>query len=65
MKVIIIGAGVVGHTIAKRLSSEAQDVVIIEKDAKRIKEISESLDVKLIHGSGSNPKVLMDAGVEH
>lgn len=65
MKVIIIGAGVVGHTIAKRLSSEAQDVVIIEKDEKRIKEISESLDVKVIHGSGSNPKVLMDAGVEH
>lgn len=64
MKVIIIGAGVVGHTIAKRLSSEAQDVVIIERDEKRIKEISESLDVKVIHGSGSNPKVLMDAGVE-
>ncbi len=64
MKIIIIGAGVVGHTIAKRLSSEAQDVVIIERDEKRIKEISESLDVKVIHGSGSNPKVLMDAGVE-
>lgn len=63
MKIIIIGAGVVGYTIAKRLSSEAQDVVIIERDEKRIREISESLDVKIIHGSGSSPKVLMDAGV--
>lgn len=65
MKIIIIGAGVVGNTIATRLSSEAHDVIVIEKDERRIKEISESLDVKVIHGSGSSPKVLMDAGVEH
>lgn len=65
MKVIIIGAGVVGYTIAKKLSSEAQDVVLIEKDEKRIREVAEGLDVKIIHGSGSSPKVLMDAGVEH
>ncbi|MBI3754919.1 MAG: Trk system potassium transporter TrkA [Deltaproteobacteria bacterium] len=64
MKVIIIGAGVVGYTIARRLSSEAQDVVIIEKDERRIREVAETLDVKIIHGSGSSPKVLMDAGVE-
>lgn len=65
MKVIIIGAGVVGYTIAKKLSSEAQDVVLIEKDEKRIREVAEGLDVKIIQGSGSSPKVLMDAGVEH
>ena len=65
MKVIIIGAGIVGYTIAKRLSSEAQDVVIIEKDEKQVKEVAETLDVKIIHGSGSSPKVLMNAGVEH
>jgi len=65
MKVIIVGAGVVGYTIAKRLSSEEQDVVLIEKNEKRIKEIEGSLDVKITHGSGSSPKVLMEAGIEH
>src|SRR3989344_2372600 len=65
MKVIIIGAGVVGYTISKTLFSEAKDVFLIEKEEKRIRDVAEGLDVKIIHGSGSSPKVLMDAGVEH
>lgn len=64
MRVIIIGAGVVGNTIAKKLSLEGHDVVLIEKDEKRVKELSESLDVKIIHGSGSSPRTLMEAGIE-
>ncbi|MBI5286168.1 MAG: NAD-binding protein, partial [Deltaproteobacteria bacterium] len=65
MRIIIIGAGVVGYTIAKKLSGEAQDVVVIEKDERRIREVKETLDVKVIHGSGSSPKVLQEAGIEH
>lgn len=65
MRIIIIGAGVVGYTIAKKLSGEAQDVVVIEKDERRIKEVKETLDVKVIHGSGSSPKILREAGIEH
>jgi trk system potassium uptake protein TrkA len=64
MKSIIIGAGVVGYTIAKKLSNEGHDVVLIEKDEKRIKEVQESLDVRVIKGSGSNPRVLEEAGIE-
>ncbi len=64
MRIIIIGAGVVGYTIAKKLSSEGQDVVLIEKDEKRIREVKEGLDVKVIHGSGSTPNVLMEAGID-
>jgi trk system potassium uptake protein TrkA len=64
MRVIVIGAGVVGYTIAKKLSSEGQDVVLIEKDEKRIKEVKESLDVRIIQGSGSSPNVLMEAGID-
>ena len=36
MRIIIIGAGVVGYTIAKKLSDEGQDIVLIEKDEKII-----------------------------
>lgn len=64
MRVIIIGAGVVGYTIAKKLSSEGQEVVLIEKDEKRIKEIKEGLDVRVFEGSGSSPNVLMEAGID-
>ncbi|MEE8574889.1 MAG: NAD-binding protein, partial [Thermodesulfobacteriota bacterium] len=64
MQVIVIGAGVVGYTIAEKLSGEGQDVVIIEKDDKRVREIRETLDAKVVKGSGSNPQVLSDAGIE-
>ncbi len=64
MRVIIIGAGVVGYTIAKKFSSEGQDVVVIEKDEKRIKELKESLDVRIVEGSGSSPQILIEAGIE-
>jgi trk system potassium uptake protein TrkA len=64
MKIIVIGAGVVGYTIAKKFSGEGQDVVLIEQDKKRVKEVKESLDVRIISGSGSSPQVLMEAGIE-
>ncbi len=65
MRVIVIGSGIVGHTIAKKLSSEGQDVVIIEKEEKRLNDLSDTLDVKLVHGSGSSPKALIEAEIEH
>ncbi len=64
MHAIIIGGGVVGYTIAKKLSSEGQEVVLIEQDEKKVKELQESLDVRIIHGSGSSPSVLTEAGIE-
>jgi len=64
MKIIIIGAGVVGRTIAKKFSDEGQDIVVIEKDERSIKELQESLDAQIIHGSGSSPEVLTRAGIE-
>lgn len=64
MHAIIIGGGVVGYTIAKTLSSEGQEVVLIEKDENKVKELMESLDVRIIQGSGSSPSVLMEAGIE-
>ena len=64
MRVIVVGAGIVGHTIAKKLSSEGQDVVVIEKEEKRLNDLSETLDVKLVHGSGSSPKALLEAEIE-
>jgi trk system potassium uptake protein TrkA len=64
MRIIIIGAGEVGYHIAKQLSEENQDVVLIDKDPKRIRRISESLDVQTFWGSGTSPQMLRDAGVE-
>lgn len=63
LKVIIIGAGEVGFHIARRLSAESKDVVVIDKDAKSLRRIIEYVDVQTIEGSGSVPAVLESAGI--
>lgn len=64
MKIIIVGAGEVGYNIANRLSSENKHVIVIDRDPDAVRRLSEDLDVQTIVGSGSNPKILMDAGIK-
>ncbi len=64
MKIIIVGAGEVGFHIAKRLSEENQNVVLIEKDLQKIRNITENLDVQALPGSGTSPRNLRDAGIK-
>lgn len=64
MRIIIIGAGEVGYSIAKQLSEENQDVVLIDKDPKKVRRIGENIDVQTLWGSGTSPRMLRDAGIE-
>ena len=63
MKVIIVGAGEVGFHIAGRLALENKDVVLIDKDMDSIRRVTDHIDVQTIHGSGSSPAVLDEAGI--
>lgn len=63
MKIIIVGAGEVGFHLAKKLSEESQDVLLIERDPDKVRHITENLDVQVILGSGTSPKVLRNSGV--
>ncbi len=65
MYIIIIGGGGTGTALAKVLASENNEIVIVEKDEARAKELSESMDALIIHGDGSDSQILRDAGVEH
>ena len=62
MRVVIIGAGGVGSAIADALSSEAKDVVAIDKNEEHVRAIRSAFDVQAMHGSGSNPAILRDRG---
>lgn len=64
MYVIIIGCGGTGAALAKHLINEEHEIVIVEKDDKRAKELAESMDALIINGDGSNPEILGDAGIE-
>lgn len=63
MKIIIIGDGKVGYSLAESLSKENNDVTIIDKDPEALKKASEFLDVMCIRGNGVSTSILMEAGV--
>jgi trk system potassium uptake protein TrkA len=64
LKFIIVGAGEVGFNIASRLAAENKKVVMIDKDPDAIVRVSEDIDVQVIQASGSNPEVLIEAGIK-
>ena len=65
MRIIIIGAGKVGYTLAERLTAEEHDVIVIDKNEDVVNHCMDSLDVLCIRGNGANAKILLDAGVDH
>lgn len=64
MKILIIGAGQVGGTLAENLASEAFDITLIDIDANRLYELKDRLDIQTVHGHGSHPDVLRRAGAD-
>ncbi len=62
MKVIICGAGQVGWQIARHLSSERNDVVVVDNNADLVRRATDTLDVQGIAGHASYPDVLDRAG---
>lgn len=64
MRVIIVGAGEVGYQIAKFLTYEGVDVVIIDRDGDKLKRISEELDIATIEAEGSDPSAFKEAGAD-
>ncbi len=64
MRVIIVGAGEVGYQIAKFLTYEGVDVVIIDRDGSKLRRISEELDIATIEAEGSDPSAFKEAGAD-
>ena len=64
MKIIIVGCGKVGFTIASQLSSEDHDIVIIDPNAAVISSVTDELDIMGIVGNGVSHETLMEAGVK-
>lgn len=61
MRILVVGDGKVGHTIAEQLTRERHDVVIIDQDDEVLNKCEDTLDVICVRGNGANAKVLLDA----
>ncbi|MBI3508966.1 MAG: NAD-binding protein, partial [Chlamydiia bacterium] len=62
MKVAILGAGRTGSYAASILSQKGHDVILIDKDAKRLEQISRSNDIATLHGTAPNWKLFEEVG---
>lgn len=64
MKIIILGAGQVGGSLAAELASEANDITVVDVDAVRLRRLGDRLDIRTVQGRGSLPTVLRQAGAD-
>jgi len=65
MKIVILGAGQVGTTVASLLASEASnDITLVDTNAALLRELQEKLDIRTVAGLASHPSVLEAAGVD-
>ena len=64
MKIVILGAGQVGVSVAEALAGEANDITLVDSDAARLRTLQDRLDIRTLHGHASYPGLLADAGIE-
>jgi trk system potassium uptake protein TrkA len=64
MRIIIVGAGFVGSTLADRLSGDGHDVAIIDNDLHKVRGLAETHDVQVIQANGATAEALRRAGIE-
>ena len=64
MKIIILGAGQVGGSVAESLVSEQNDITVVDVDPPRLRALQDRLDLRTVSGSAAHPSVLSEAGAD-
>ena len=64
MKIIILGAGQVGASVAESLVSEENDITMIDYNAESLAALQDKLDLRAVVGNAASPSVLKSAGAE-
>ncbi|GMQ88252.1 MAG: Trk system potassium transporter TrkA [Gammaproteobacteria bacterium] len=64
MKIIILGAGQVGWSVAQALASEANDITVVDNRPEVLRDLQDRIDIRTVAGPASHPEVLTRAGAE-
>jgi len=62
MKIIILGAGQVGRSVAAHLAGEAYDITVVDLEADLLRYLQDRYDLSTVVGHGAHPEVLQRAG---
>ncbi len=64
MKLLIVGCGRVGSSIATQMAADGHDVSVVDEDAEAAQRLPENWSGEFVHGHGLDLEVLIDAGIE-
>lgn len=64
MKIIILGAGQVGASVAQNLASEANDITVVDHRVDILHDLQDRIDIRTVAGPASHPEILTRAGAE-
>ncbi len=64
MKIIVLGAGQVGSSVAEGLVSEANDITVVDTNPARLAQLQDRFDLRTVTGNAGHPSVLIQAGIE-
>lgn len=64
LKIIVIGGGKIGSTLAEKLTAEGNDITVIDTNSDVVEELSSRFDIRGIAGNGSSYSTLLEAGIE-
>lgn len=62
MRIVILGAGQVGSSVAENLISEANDITIVDTNVERLRQLQDRLDLRIVPGNAAHPAILEQAG---
>ena len=63
MKILILGAGQVGSTVAESLVGEANDITVVDSDGEKLRQLQDRLDLRTLTGNAAHPSTLEQAGI--
>jgi Trk K+ transport system NAD-binding subunit len=64
VKIIVLGAGQVGGTLAENLARESNDITVVDNNPAQLADLQERLDIRTVHGHASHPDTLRRAGAD-
>jgi trk system potassium uptake protein TrkA len=63
VKILILGAGQVGSTVAESLVGEANDITVVDTDVEKLRQLQDRLDLRTLAGNAAHPSTLEKAGI--